>query len=75
MFEGKEIDFITPLGEHLKAIVVACTKDIGISIIEKDTKEHIFCLCMKNAPNFNSSPGEITATRKSFTAIRKQIIA
>ncbi len=60
----------------IPAIVVACVKDVGITIVAKENKEQIlYCLRMKNAPNFPKKKGNITSTRKSFTLARKQIIS
>jgi len=75
MFEGKEITFIEPFGTKYKAIVISCTKDIGITIKEKVNNEFLYCLVMKNAHNFSGHKGRITRTRKRFTIVRKQIIA
>lgn len=76
MFEGKEITFTYTSGNQIKGIVVACVKGIGITIVKKNKPEHIlYCLRMKNAPNFHKGRGEITRTNKLFTNVRKQIIS
>lgn len=75
MFEGKEITFIARNGCPYKAIVVACVKDVGISIVSKDNhNQFLYCLRMKNAPNFWPGKSQVTSTRKIFTDIRKGII-
>lgn len=76
MFEGKVIKFVYLSGRKMDAIVVACTKDIGITIVDKNNKDFIlFCLNMKKSPNFSHARGAITKTNKSFTKARKQIIS
>lgn len=76
MFEGKVIDFIDEDGTKYKARVIACVKDIGVTLVNnEDPSEYLRCLIMKNAPNFWPGKGEITHTRKLFTIYRKGIIA
>lgn len=76
MFEGKVIKYIDETGKEYNAKVVACVKDVGITIINNDNPSHYLrCLLMKNASNFWVGKGEITATRKSFTRYRKGIIS
>jgi len=75
MFEDKIIDFISANGGKYKGRVVACVKDIGITIVNADDpKEFLHCLKMKNAPNFSGRRGHITYSRKRFTELRKGII-
>jgi len=75
MFEDKIIDFITIDGYKYKGRVVACVKDIGITIVNADDPEDfLHCLKMKNAPNFSNQKGAVTKTRRRFTELRKGII-
>lgn len=76
MFEGKIIKYISPLGNEYTGKVVACVKDIGITIVDANNSSiYLYCLIMKNAPNFISRKGSITRTRKLFTKTRKGIIS
>ena len=75
MFEGKIITYITVDGDTYKGLVIACVKDIGITIVDADNPSlYLHCLKMKNAPNFSGYKGAITETRKLFTKYRKGII-
>ena len=76
MFEGKVIKYINADGIEYNARVVACVKDVGITLVDNDNPSYYLrCLVMKNAPNFWSGKGEITSTRKKFTKFRKGIMS
>jgi len=75
MFEDKIITYIAADGTKYKGRVVACVKDIGITIVDaSNPSEYLHCLKMKNSPNFIKGKGEITETRRLFTLYRKGII-
>ena len=42
--EGKELDIILRSGEVFRGLVVGCDPNIGITIVEKDNKNH-YILC------------------------------
>ena len=50
MFEDKEITFIEPFGNVTTGIVIACEENIGITIIEKDTNEYLYCIILPGSP-------------------------
>jgi len=75
MFEDKIITFISVDGEEFKARVISCVKDVGISIVNaNNSNDFLYCLHMKNSPQFKSTKGQISITRKQFTEMRKGII-
>ena len=75
MFEDKIITYINSDGDTYKGRVVACVKDIGITIVDaSNPSRYLHCLKMKNAPNFSKAKGQITITRRLFTTYRKGII-
>jgi len=75
MFEDKLITYIAVDGERYEGRVVACVKDIGITVVDANNpSEYLYCLKMKNSPNFYGGKGQITMTRKLFTLYRKGII-
>ena len=53
MYEGKEITyFANKYPDGIRAIVVGCDKDIGITIVAKDDPEHFLsCLIGPSSPN------------------------
>lgn len=56
-YEGKEVDFILH-GEPVRAIVVGCDYDIGITIVEKDDPSHyLYCQIGPSAPNYKKPSG------------------
>lgn len=74
MYEGKEVIYINSYGEKSEAIVVACVRGIGITIVNKNDKEHYhWCLKMKNSPKFVTGRGEITYTNKLYSRAVKGI--
>ena len=75
MFEDKIITFISVDGEEFKARVISCVKDVGISIVNaNNSNDFLFCLHMKNSPQFKGTRGQISITRKQFTRVRNGII-
>lgn len=75
MFEGRKITFTKNNGTVVPAIVVSCIKNIGITIVaEENTDRILFCVRMKNAPNFAKGKGQVGHTEKVFTSVRKQIL-
>lgn len=73
MYEGKEIIFKHG-GEETPAVVVSAVRGIGISIVDKNNKDsYLWCLRMKNAPNFYPGIGEITYTNKLYSEGIKRI--
>ena len=50
--EGKEIDYVCNNGKILKGIVIGCDYDIGITVVNKDHKDHnLVCLNGASSPN------------------------
>lgn len=76
MFEGKEIWYTNDTSIH-RALVVACVKDIGITVVDKaNPDQYLACIRMKKSPNFGEvERGDIGKSEKLFTLIRRAIIA
>lgn len=68
---GKEIDYEDEKGTR-KAIIVAVEEDIGITIVDKNDKNHhLLCLRCKNAPNYIKSKN--LDPEKTFEVLVNQI--